>query len=158
MNTFGLPVPGSPAPRSFPEATPEQGGGATGEVGRRADGTLSGCGPVDRELAAALAGELPAAAGGQMVVVDAQCPQGARAAGYLVHEGDALGVVSVVFLPGGSERSTTRFSGPGSTTTFSVTTRSGGQLTVASQAQRGSAAAPYGDRVGPIATNLANRY
>ncbi|GDY32123.1 hypothetical protein GTS_37560 [Gandjariella thermophila] len=159
MNTFGLPVPGTPAPHSFPEATPEQGGGAGGEVGPRADGTRSGCGPVDRELAAALAGELPAAAaGGLPVAVDAQCPQGARAAGYLVRDGDDLGVFSVVLVPAGAQRSVTQFSGPGSSTTVSVTTRSGGQLTVVSKAQRGSTGAPFGDRVAAIAADLASRY
>jgi hypothetical protein len=157
MNTFGLPAPGAPAPHSFPEAAPEQGGGATGEAGPRAGGTQGGCGPVDRELAVARAGELPATAGAQPVAVDARCPQGARAAGYPVRDGDALGVFSVIFVPDGAERSATQFSGPGSTTTFSVSTRSGGQIVVTSRSQSGSVA-PYGDRVGAIAADLASRY
>jgi len=49
--------------RDFPPETPKQGGSSDGN-GRPAGptGTPSGCEQVDRELAAALAGELPAAA------------------------------------------------------------------------------------------------
>jgi len=58
------PAPRGAAPdKSFPTQTPEQGGSATGEAGPGAGSTPSGCPKADGELAAALASELPSAAG-----------------------------------------------------------------------------------------------
>jgi len=163
MNTLDLPVPGAPSPGgpppwSFPEVPPEQGGGTSGDAGPRAGGAQSGCGPADRELAVALAGELPAAADSQPVPVAAQCPPGARAAGYVVRDNSDVGLFSVVLVPGGAGGTQTRFSGPGGVTVFSVTTRGGAELVVASQPQQGSANAPFGDQVSQVAQHLAERY
>jgi hypothetical protein len=90
--------------------------------------------------------------------VDAQCPQGARSAGYVVRDGSDVGMFSVILVPGGARGTQTRFSGPGGATVFSITTRGGAELVVASQPQQGSANAPFGDEVSQVAQHLAERY
>jgi hypothetical protein len=84
---------------TFPAPSPVQGSGGTGEEGPRAEGT-SGCEKVDRELATALAGELPAT-GVTGPSPGRLCPTATRSAGFHVTDGDRSGAVSVTFFPPG---------------------------------------------------------
>jgi hypothetical protein len=85
--------------QAFPAPSPLQGSGGTGEDGTRADST-PGCEKVDRELATALAGELPAT-GATGPSPGRLCPTAARSAGFRVTDGDRTGVVSVTLFPAG---------------------------------------------------------
>ncbi|EHR63806.1 hypothetical protein [Saccharomonospora cyanea] len=75
---------------SFPDVSPKQGGGTDGE-----DGT-PGCQVIDRELATALAGELPVDPIGEAIPYDSCFVEGNRAAAYRVPGG----TVAVVFDQG----------------------------------------------------------
>ena len=84
---------------NFPPETPKQGGYPDGNGGPAGPAsTPRGCEQVDRELAAALAGELPAAANvkiEQAVLVTITCPVGARGAAFDLPDGR----VSIVLTP-----------------------------------------------------------
>ncbi|MEY7974233.1 hypothetical protein AB8O38_19760 [Saccharomonospora xinjiangensis] len=69
----------------FPPVSPKQGGGTEGEDGPRAGGT-SGCRQVDRELATALAGELPIDPDGEAIPAP-HCVAGASSAAFTVRGG-----------------------------------------------------------------------
>lgn len=77
---------------SFPDVSPKQGGGMDGE-----DGT-PGCQVIDRELATALAGELPVDPIGEAIPYDSCFVEDDRAAAYRVPGG----TIAVVFDPGGA--------------------------------------------------------
>lgn len=81
--------------RSSPGASPMQGGGVTGKVGPGADGTHIGCGPVDGDLAVALASEIPSAGARAPVPASVLCPEGSRSAAISVPGG----VVTAVLVP-----------------------------------------------------------
>ncbi|OZM71447.1 hypothetical protein CFN78_20070 [Amycolatopsis antarctica] len=142
--------PNADTPQNFP-ASPKQGGEDSGENGPRA-GT-SGCDKVDRELATALAGELP-------VTVEAQptpgrfCPEGSRSAGLPVQAQDASGVLTASVYEAGSALPP-RISGAVSD---QRPTASGKVVVVFSVPGQGSAAAPFGGEVARIAAALAARY
>ncbi|WP_433266437.1 hypothetical protein ACQPZF_40845 [Actinosynnema sp. CS-041913] len=131
--TGGLP------PKSIPGDPSTQGDGTSGTTGRpSATGGASGCQEVDRELAVALASELPAAEGLQASHAVANCPAGARGAGYLVRDDRGVyGVVSVVLVP------------PGQQPLASTSTAEGrsdgpaGTVYVLSEPAQGSAAGPF---------------
>jgi hypothetical protein len=90
--------PARPA-QGFPAPSPLQGSGGIGEDGPRAEGT-SGCEKVDRELATALAGELPAT-GVTGPSPGRVCPTHTRSAGFHVTDGNRSGAVSVTLVPAG---------------------------------------------------------
>jgi hypothetical protein len=147
-------------PKSVPESSPLQGGDLSGSVSPRADSTRIGCGPVDRELAVALAGELPAAAGHQPVPVDGTCPTGSKAAGYVVRDGQVSGLFSVIVVPksGNNEAQSAELGTmPGSRVT-SLVTQSGNTLYVVSEPARGSSVPPFGSQVDTVAGKLAGKY
>jgi hypothetical protein len=84
--------------RNFPPETPKQGGSPDGNGGPAGPtGTPSGCEQVDRELAAALAGELPAAANLTIddAVPPALCLNDATGAEFYLPDGQ----ISVYALP-----------------------------------------------------------
>lgn len=91
--------PDDASPRLPNAASPSPLQGSGGEVGPRVEGA-SGCDGVDRELATALADELPSTGRG-----DAQpgqiCSPGSRSAAFRVIDGDRHGLVSVVLTPPG---------------------------------------------------------
>ncbi|HKS45562.1 MAG TPA: hypothetical protein VJT49_10695 [Amycolatopsis sp.] len=90
------------APERLPNAStpsPLQGSDGTGEAGPRAEGT-TGCDKVDRELAIALAGELPVT-GASGPSPGRVCTTGSRSAGFQVTDGDRKGFLSVTLLPAG---------------------------------------------------------
>lgn len=93
--TGGPPAP--PSGASTP--SPLQGSGGIGEAGPRAEGT-PGCDKVDRELAIALAGELPAT-GAAGASPGPACPAGARSAGFRISEGVRKGFVAATLVPPG---------------------------------------------------------
>jgi hypothetical protein len=144
-------------PKSIPESPPTQGGELSGSASPRAGSTLVGCGPVDRELAVALANELPAAAGAQPVPVTGSCPDGALSAGYEVRDGDRTGLFSVVVVPARIGGSAVLDQPAGSRVT-TIPTSGGGTITVLSTPATGSTAAPFGDRVPAVADHLASQY
>lgn len=93
-------IPAAPNDRS---EGPKQGGSPSGTAGGSAGDTPGGCEKADRELAAALASELPAAA---IVTPTPQpvpfgCPPGSRAASYKVVDHARSGTLSVVLVPKG---------------------------------------------------------
>lgn len=89
--------------KDVPSETPKQGGSSSGNAGPAGPGgTPSGCEKADRELAAALAGELPAAASYDRDApqsVELHCPAGSSGAAFPVREGQQNGTVSVVLIP-----------------------------------------------------------
>ncbi|HEV7908670.1 MAG TPA: hypothetical protein VGP03_11035 [Pseudonocardiaceae bacterium] len=147
-------------PKSVPESSPLQGGDLSGSVSPRADGTPRGCGPVDRELAVALAGELPAAAGHQPVPVDGTCPTGSKAAGYVVRDGQVGGLFWVIVVPKSSKneaQSAELDTTPGSRVA-SLVAQSGSTLYVVSEPAQGSSVPPFGSQVDAVAGKLAGKY
>jgi hypothetical protein len=89
--------PARPSDASTP--SPLQGSGGIGEAGPRAEST-PGCDKVDRELATALAGELPAT-GATDASPDPACPAGARSAGFRISDGDRRGFLAATVVPPG---------------------------------------------------------
>ncbi|WP_236790505.1 hypothetical protein [Amycolatopsis sp. GM8] len=127
-------------PNAFPNPTPLQGSGGNGKDGPRAEGT-SGCEKVDRELATALAGELPAT-GGTEPIPGPVCPTATRSAGFHVTDGDRNGVVSVTVFPAGMPVGV-----PATSASAQQLTASGGTILVLSTPDAGSAP--------PLQTDLA---
>ncbi|MDR7302152.1 hypothetical protein [Haloactinomyces albus] len=120
------------------------------------------CGPPDRDLAAALAQQLPEATQATTPVAADSCPRGSRTASFQVRQGAAAGNVTVVLSPAGSVPSEQR--GPGEQQqpdgTRQVTERadSGHILMVRSNPDSGSPAAPYAERLPAIADRLTGRF
>ncbi|MET0133631.1 MAG: hypothetical protein ABW215_08550 [Kibdelosporangium sp.] len=143
------------------QETPKQGGSPGGEAGGSAGvGTPGGCGQADRELAAALAGELPAATKKIVSPVPFGCPPGSRAAAYKVTDGARSGTISVVLVPKGA---TTGFAPmgsdvPGTENFNSEARKSGGTLVVVSQPTPELAEPPFSDMGSRIATELGAKF
>ncbi|SHE54522.1 hypothetical protein [Streptoalloteichus hindustanus] len=149
---------GGPPPYDIPEDPPKQGGGTSGSAGPGTGGTRSGCGPADRELAIALAGELPAAAGREPSPASGDCPSGASGAAFVLRDRDVVGVVSVVLGPEGSGGENRELSRPDGARGHVVPTPRGRSLTVLSEPQKGSTTAPFADQLSGVAQRLAARY
>lgn len=138
--------------QGFPTLSPMQGGDESGKNGPRAEGA-SGCDKVDRELATALAGELPA----PVPAYSAQpgrvwCPAGSRAAGLPV-EG---GTVSVTLLsPGTGVLPVPR---PPGVLEIQRPAAGGGTLLLFSVPADGSMAAPLPQDIDRIAGAVAARF
>lgn len=146
--TTGGPRPAPPSDASIP--SPLQGSGGTGEAGPRAEGT-SGCEKVDRELATALAGELPAT-GAADASADPACPAGARSAGFRVSDGDRRGFLLVTLVPKGATPPPAA-----GVTSVRKETPSGAILVVSSAPDQGSAP-PLEARLPSIVLDLAPRF
>ncbi len=145
---------------SSPPVTPKQGGSSDGDAGPGAGGTPSGCGTADRELAAALAGELPAAtSGGEPQSSPLGCPTGSVSAAVPVRDGPLRGLVSIMLTPRDVPQMiqppwADRVGAQGSLTS----TASGKTLVLAVEPVAGSAAPPLdGDALREIAGRLAPR-
>ncbi|GAB3912269.1 hypothetical protein GCM10029964_119720 [Kibdelosporangium lantanae] len=161
MYDNGAPPPGPSArvesgqPNDRPEG-PKQGGSLTGSAGPSAGSTPGGCEKADRELAAALASELPAAANAQ--VDDAQpvpfgCPPRSRGASFKVVDGPRSGTLSVVLAPPGSTPGIAPLGAgvPGTTNYNAPALVSGGTVYIVSQPGHDLAEPPFGE----IGTALA---
>lgn len=145
--------------KGFSVESPEQGGISTGNAGPQGPGsTSSGCEQADRELAAALAGELPAAPSvDQALRVDVGCPVGSLGAAYQVSESGRRGVVSVVLLPEGV-RFSSPYLKPEAAVIREAVTRDGRWLVVVSRAESGSTEPPYRDVLQGVADRIAAGY
>jgi hypothetical protein len=157
LRSTGTPEQPAAAPARLPDAspvpTPLQGSGGNGKDGPRAEGT-SGCEKVDRELATALAGELPAT-GTAGPEPGYTCPTGTRSAGFHVTQGDRNGFVSVTVFPAGTKVSfpaLTRGAVPAQ-----QRTAGGATLIMVTIPDPGSAA-PLGDELPRIANALSARF
>jgi hypothetical protein len=134
--------------------TPVQGGGGAGGVGPGAGGTPSGCGPTDSELAVALANELASVGAPKEMPPNLTCPAGARSAGYLVHDGSAIGYIVVIVttpgetLPNDTAIGAARASAPAS---------KGRTVTVLSVPSAGSPSAPLSGAIFGMAEDLAGK-
>ncbi|MBB5954536.1 hypothetical protein FHS29_001106 [Saccharothrix tamanrassetensis] len=141
---------GGPPPKSIPEDPSTQGDGQSGTTGRSPTGGTSGCQEVDRELAVALADELPAAEGLQPSYAVANCPSGARGASFLLRDGSGVyGVLSVVLVP------------PGQQALASTSVAEGraesrlGTVYVLTEPAQGSAAGPFEAELSSLAAKVA---
>ncbi|MBP2322073.1 hypothetical protein JOF56_002458 [Kibdelosporangium banguiense] len=158
-------APAVPAPRTEELSTnqddrtgpPKQGGTPSGNAGG-AGGTPSGC-KADRELAAALAGELPAAANQGQVTVPFGCPAGAGAAAFAVTDGVRKGTISIVLVPPGVEPG---FVPMGSNVEGYVPTQAqaakGGLVYIVSQPAPGTSGAPLSDQIPRYAAEIGTRF
>lgn len=144
----------------FPPETPKQGGSSDGNAGPAGPGgTPSGCEQADRELAAALAGELPAAANlrtEDAFPVSLSCPADSLGAAFRVIDDGVPGTVSVVVIDPGSsppdwplESETVRAESVGPM---------GGTVVVVSQATDSNQPAPYGNELSVVAQELSEAY
>ncbi|OLR90896.1 hypothetical protein [Actinokineospora bangkokensis] len=138
--------PEAPPSNSSPE-TSLQGGGSGGGAGE-SGGTPRGCGSVDRELAAALAGELPAptATSGSFVASPLTCPAGASSGAVAAQNGPNKGVVSILLAPAGAQLAQPPWGDrPQGTIGVVVPARSGKVLVVSQEPLAGSDAPPLDD-------------
>lgn len=158
-------VPGLAAPPStsvdmnVPEANAEQGRTASGKVvpwpGLRDDVARAGCGPVVRELADVLVGELPATPTGEPLPVPDLCPSGAQAAAVPVDGGAVYVVLApVTGTPTGNQPVKRDDGAVG----YQATTPGGRLLLVLAVPDRDGGTAPYAEQVRPIAEKIATRY
>ncbi|CCH35486.1 hypothetical protein ABZ816_12855 [Actinosynnema sp. NPDC047251] len=152
-DTAAVPeMSGGMPPKSIPDDPSTQGDGTSGTTGRPTTGGASGCQEVDRELAVALADELPAAEGLQPSHAVANCPTGARGAGYLVRDEQGVyGVVSVVLVPPGVQ--TLASSSPSE----GRAPARGGTVFVLSEPAQGSAVGPFEGVLTDLASRVAGR-
>jgi hypothetical protein len=146
-------------PNSAPSESRKQGRPSSGEAGPAGPGsTPSGC-EADRELAAALAGELPAAANvaeNDVEAVELDCPHGSIGSMYRVVDNGQSGSVSAVVVqpditapqwrnvPIGTQRAT-------------ATMADGRTVVVISEPRLDGDIAPFGDEVQQVATGIAER-
>ncbi|MGI8308952.1 hypothetical protein [Saccharopolyspora hattusasensis] len=123
-------------------------------------GDRSGCGP-DAQLAAAVARQLPEAAGTAPVATK-PCPSGARTASFALRDGASTGSVTVIVGPVGAMSPDQTSPGdvrrPDGTEQSVRQARSGKLVVVLSDPDAGSPAAPYGARIASIAGDLAAQY
>jgi hypothetical protein len=138
---------GTTAP-GFPTPSPQQGGAENGRNGPRADSTF-GCDKVDRELATALAGELPVTVAAAPVPGHV-CSTGIRSAGFPL----SGGTVSVAVVPAGARAPAT----PPGVARAERPAASGGIVLVISTPEGPGAAPPFAADLGRIAAALAARY
>ncbi|MFI9006955.1 hypothetical protein ACIGNX_06965 [Actinosynnema sp. NPDC053489] len=97
------PDPGGEMPLSLPDDPSAQGDEPSGSADRPSVGNAQrGCVEVDRELAVALADELPVANADQASAPLGFCPPAERGASLPVRDGDVRGTVSVVVAPVGA--------------------------------------------------------
>jgi hypothetical protein len=158
------PKPAAPTPREESSTQldsrsgpPKQGGTPTGNAGG-AGSTPSGC-KVDRELAAALAGELPAAASAIDVPIPFGCPPAADGASVEVVDGAKRGTISVVRVPEGVDPGIALFGGEvsGSANAQALAT-SGASIFVVSQPAPGTAEPPFVDVIAGLAAELGKQF
>ncbi|GLZ37604.1 hypothetical protein [Actinokineospora sp. NBRC 105648] len=144
-----------------PSSTPKQGGSTTGDAGTSAGGTPGGCGSADRELAAALAGELPSAVSrGDVVASPLSCPTGSRSGAFAVADGPRKGLVSIMVTPKGvAPMQQPPWADRPASEGVVVQAKSGATIVLEVEAVPGSAAPPIDAGVlRDIGSKLAPRY
>lgn len=133
---------GGPTAQDVPEGSSTQGVESSGKVSPSADGTPSGCGTVDRELADALAGELSVASD-QAAPAGLACPVGSKSASFAV----AGGRVFAVVVPGRQVLST-----PAGAAQSNKLTKNDSTLYVVSESPA------FADKVDAIASKLRGKF
>ena len=143
--------------KSFPAESPKQGGTPTGKAGPPGPGrTPRGCEQADRELAAALAGEFPAAPSIELSIPpNIGCPVGSRGAAFQLTEGGRSGVVSAVIVPAGTELANPLAGQPEGTVASQAVTPDGRQVIVVTEPELGSTDPPYSTVLQSVADGLA---
>ncbi|HVK23498.1 MAG TPA: hypothetical protein VM677_19270 [Actinokineospora sp.] len=133
-----------------------------GQAGVTTGGTPGGCGSADRELAAALAGELPSATSAADVVNSPlSCPTGSRSAAFGVQDGPRRGFMSIMLVPAKTAmmQQPPWADRPSGTTGSVIATKSGKTLVVAIEPLTGSAEPPVDStQADKIAEKLAARF
>jgi hypothetical protein len=144
--------------KSFSVESPKQGGTPTGNAGPQGPGSTSrGCEQADREFAAALAGELPAAPSVELAIPpDFGCPAGSFGAAFQLTEGGRSGIVSAVIVPGGIEFAGPPAGQPEGTEVRYAVTPDGRQIVVVSEPEPGSVDPPYLTVLQGVADGLAD--
>jgi hypothetical protein len=165
--SFGNVVPGlasgnagpnAISPTHFPGSTPKQGGGENGGVGSDAGGTHAGCGPTDRQLAVALANELPSAGAPVATPAALACIPGTRTATYHVHVGGSPnGYITALLVP---VNAPTLFSDHAKGTSGDTGPARSGKWTVVvlSQPTGGAASGPVANQIAGIQKALAAKF
>jgi hypothetical protein len=145
--------------QDFPPEAPKQGGSPDGNGGTAGPAsTPSGCEQVDRELAAALAGELPVSA--NVKVADARpvsltcVSSGVRAAAFDLSDG---GSISVLLIPADA-LSAQRASRPSSGAQVDVPTDSGRHVLLVSEPATSGGSVPYESDLRQFARDIAKLY
>jgi hypothetical protein len=146
------------APKDAPSETRKQGRPPSGESGPAGPGsTPSGCEQADRELAAALAGELPAAANvreDEAESVELTCPQGSIGALYHVVDSGQSGSVSAVVVP--PDVTPPEWSNvPIGTQRATANLTDGRTVVVVSEPRMDGGVAPFGNDVQQVANEIA---
>jgi hypothetical protein len=140
--------------QGFPPEGSKQGDSSAGNGGPAGPAsTPRGCEQVDRELAAALAGELPAAAKVKVddaIPVSLSCPEGATGAAYDLPGGR----ISVILMPDDAALATASTRG----TQADAPTTDGRQVFLVSEPVSASGTAPFGSDIERIATELGQLY
>lgn len=141
-----------------PSESRKQGRTSTGDGGPAGStGTPSGCEQADRELAAALAGELPAAAqvdSADAVAVTLYCDEDFRGAAFDLPDGR----ISVLLLSG-DERALTSADTAGTQSAQAIAPTEDGRLVVVvSEPSSQGGSAPYGTDLSRYATEIAADY
>jgi hypothetical protein len=125
-------------------------------------GNSANCGGPDQGLAAALVTELPILTGAETLAADVGCPPGSSAVAYQTTDGSNSGKVEMVLVPASVADDPSTRAKPAVTVakgnSVTVTTHSGGALTLASVPMNGSTVGPYAGQLGEIAARLAARY
>lgn len=149
---------GAAEDQSDPSGTRKQGRDPGGDAAPSGSGgTPSGCGQADQELAAALAGELLAAAPSEFSPVDIGCPPGSRGAAIKVTENGRSGVISVVLTPSGAKVAHPTAGAPEESKLAIAYTAEGEQVVLVSEPEVGSTEAPYQVELQGVANDLAAR-
>jgi hypothetical protein len=143
--------PPSAGDKSFPPQSPMQGGDETGKDGPRAE-SASGCDKVDRELATALAGELPVTVSVDGASPSHLCPTGSRSAGFPV----SGGFVSITLAPPGM--ALTLAQQPPGTKIAEQPAAGGGTIWLLSIPQGGATVAPFAEDIDRVAQAVAARF
>ncbi|TCP54174.1 hypothetical protein EV191_103215 [Tamaricihabitans halophyticus] len=153
------PYAEQPRQENVPTPSPKQGGEGSGDVGPRTGGTPDGCAQVDRELAVALAGELPATPGaaerGSL-----RCVAEDRVAGFEISDGAAKGTISVLLRPAevADQDSPPWSAAPEAAAHVQRATANGDTLVVLTEPAQGSAGPPLADQLESLAARLAAKF
>jgi hypothetical protein len=139
----------------------KQGDPSTGKAGGSAGSTLSGCEKADRELAAALASELPAAPNpDDALAVPFSCPSGSRGAAFKVTDAARPGTISVVLIPKGVSPGIAQLgiNVPGTANFTAPAVRTGGTLVLVSQPTPELAEPPYSETASRMAIAIGENF
>jgi hypothetical protein len=146
-------------PQDSPSETRKQGRPSSGDAGPAGPGsTLNGCEKADRELAAALAGELPAAANitsTSAQTVELVCPPGSKGAMFRVVDNGQSGSVSAVVVA--ADQTPPEWSNlPRGSQQASANMDDGRTVVVISEPRLDGEIAPFGDDVQQVANEIAD--